>query len=168
MRGHKRFKDGAWRLVVEAGNDPITGKRRQVDRTVRAPNTRAGEAAADVELAKLIVEVSSGAAPSSNVTVGEPLLRGVEHRRRAWEARSTGQPGWTVTIIRKLFVPRSGDVQLGKLRPVDIDHLYRDGAATAWPNRRCGDCTTCCTRRSVWPGSCGTTSATGSRAARPG
>jgi hypothetical protein len=37
MRGHKRFKDGAWRLVVDAGKDPITGKRRQVNRTVRAP-----------------------------------------------------------------------------------------------------------------------------------
>jgi len=78
-----------------------------------------------VELAKLIVEVSSGAAPSPNVTVGEPLLRWVEHRRRAWEARSPGQPGWTVTIIRKLFVPRIGDVRLWKLRPVAIDHLYR-------------------------------------------
>jgi integrase len=34
-----------------------------------------------------------------------------------------------VTIIRKHFLPRVGDVQLGKLRPVDIDHLY-----TQWRN----------------------------------
>jgi hypothetical protein len=87
MRGHKRFKDGAWRLVVEAGKDPITGKRRQINRTVREPNIRAGETVADVELAKLIVEVSSGTAPSSQVTVGALLLRWVEHRRRAWEDR---------------------------------------------------------------------------------
>jgi hypothetical protein len=33
MRGHERFKDGAWRLVVDAGKDLITGKRRQVNRT---------------------------------------------------------------------------------------------------------------------------------------
>jgi hypothetical protein len=83
MRGHKRFKDGAWRLIVDAGKDPITGKRRQLNRTVRAPNTRAGAATADVELAKLIVEVSSGARPSAQVTVGELLLRWVEHRRRS-------------------------------------------------------------------------------------
>jgi hypothetical protein len=108
MRGHKRFKDGAWRLIVEAGKDPMTGKRRQVFRTVRAPNTRAGEAAADVELAMLIVEVSTGGAPCSHVTVGELLLRWVEHRRRAWEARSPGQPDWTVTMIRKHFLPRIG------------------------------------------------------------
>jgi len=71
MREHKRFKDGAWRLVVEAGKDPVTGKRRQINRTVREPSTRAGETVADVELAKLIVEVSSPTAPSSQVTVGE-------------------------------------------------------------------------------------------------
>jgi hypothetical protein len=87
MRGHKRFKDGAWRLVVDAGKDPITGKRRQVNRTVRAPNTRAGAQAADVELARLIIDVTAGeAAPSAHITVGELLVRWVEHRRRAWEA----------------------------------------------------------------------------------
>jgi integrase len=127
--GHKRFKDGAWRLVVEAGKDPITGKRRQINRTVREPNTRAGETVADVELAKLIVEVSSGTAPSSQVTVGELLLRWVEHRRRGWEARSPGQPDWSLSVIRKHFLPHIGDVHLGKLRPVDIDHLY-----TRWRN----------------------------------
>ena len=112
---------------------PITGKRRQLNRTVRAPNTRAGAATADVELAKLIVEVSSGARPSAQVTVGELLLRWVEHRRRAWEARSPGQPDWTMSVIRKQFLPRVGDAQLGKLRPVDIDHMYsrwrQDGMA---------------------------------------
>jgi hypothetical protein len=114
MRGHKRFKDGAWRLTVEASKDPITGKRRAVNRTVRAPNTRAGAQAADVELARLIIEVTSGeAAPSAHITVGELLMRWVEHRRRAWEARSPGQPDWTLSVIRKHFIPRLGDVQLG-------------------------------------------------------
>ena len=50
-------------------------------------------------------------------------MRWVEHRRRAWEARSPGQPDWTLSVIRKHFIPRIGDVQLGKLRPVDIDHM---------------------------------------------
>jgi hypothetical protein len=88
MRGHKRFKDRSWRLIVDAGKDPMTGKRRQIFRTVRAPNTRGGAQAADVELARLIVEVTSGeTAPSAQITVGELLVRWVEHRRRAWEAR---------------------------------------------------------------------------------
>lgn len=59
MGGHKRFRVGAWRLTVEGPKDPITGGRRQVHRTVRAPNTKAGEKVADLELAKLIVEVES-------------------------------------------------------------------------------------------------------------
>jgi len=97
--------------------------------TRQMPSTRAGETVADVELAKLIVEVSSPTAPSSQVTVGELLLRWVEHRRRAWEARSPGQPDWTLSVIRKQFLPHVGDVQLGKLRPVDSDQLY-----TRWRN----------------------------------
>jgi hypothetical protein len=69
MRGQKRFKDGAWRLTVEASKDPITGKRRAVNRPVRAPNTRAGAQAADVELARLVIEVTSGeSAPSAHIT----------------------------------------------------------------------------------------------------
>jgi integrase len=134
MRGHKRFKDGSWRLIVDAGKDPMTGKRRQIFRTVRAPNTRAGANLADVELARLVVEVTSGeVSPSAHITVGELLVRWVEHRRRAWEARSPGQPDWTLSVIRKHFIPRLGDLQLGKLRPVEIDHMYarwrQDGMA---------------------------------------
>src|SRR4029453_6037049 len=140
MRGHKRFKDGSWRLIVDAGKDPMTGKRRQIFRTVRAPNTRAGPHPpaggnlADVELARLVVEVTSGeVSPSAHITVGELLVRWVEHRRRAWEARSPGQPDWTLSVIRKHFIPRLGDLQLGKLRPVEIDHMYarwrQDGMA---------------------------------------
>ena len=41
MAGHKRFRSGAWRLTVEGPKDPITGKRRQISRTVREPNTKA-------------------------------------------------------------------------------------------------------------------------------
>jgi hypothetical protein len=104
---------------------PITGKRRQLNRTVRAPNTRAGAATADVDLAKLIVEVSSGARPSAQVTVGELLLRWVEHRRRAWEARSPGQPDWTMSVIRKHFLPRvKADVDYGiALDPETVEAL---------------------------------------------
>ena len=42
MRGYKRFRSGSWSLVVDAGKDPITGERRQVHRTYRAPNTKRG------------------------------------------------------------------------------------------------------------------------------
>jgi hypothetical protein len=124
---------------------PRSGRGYGLDRAGRAlsspargrpaePNTRAGAQAADVELARLVVEVTSGqTAPTAHITVGELLERWVEHRERAWEARSPGQPDRTLSVSRKHFIPRIGDVQLGKLRPVDIDHLYsrrrQDGMA---------------------------------------
>ena len=97
MAGHKRFRAGAWRLTVEGPPDPITGKRQQVYRTVRAPNTRAGAKAADVELAKLLVEVDAQRVlPSSGVTVGQLMERWLAHRRPGWEERSPGQPDSTL------------------------------------------------------------------------
>jgi hypothetical protein len=58
VAGRKTFRAGAWRLTVEGPpKDPITGKRRKINRTVREPNTQAGAKAADIESARLIVEV---------------------------------------------------------------------------------------------------------------
>jgi hypothetical protein len=48
VRGHKRFKGGAWRLTVNA-TDPVTGKRTPVYATVHAPNNKRGAAKADSE-----------------------------------------------------------------------------------------------------------------------
>lgn len=132
MAGHKRFKDGAWRLVVSAGKDPVTGRRKQVHSTFHASNTRAGEKAADLALAKLTLEVAAGQRAPGVVRVGEFLERWVEHRRRAWEERSPGQPDWTLNVIRKHITPYIGDVPLtnDQLRPLDLDHMYDRWRAT--------------------------------------
>ena len=62
--------------MVDAGNDPITGKRRQVHRTFKAPNTKRGAAEADTALAKLIAEVEAGRAiPSSGLTAAQLIER---------------------------------------------------------------------------------------------
>lgn len=93
MAGHKRFRSGAWRLTVEGPPDPITGTRQQLNRTVRQPNTKAGAKVADIELAKLLVEVDAQRVlPSSRVTVSQLMERWVAHRRPSWEERSPGQP----------------------------------------------------------------------------
>lgn len=125
MAGHIRFRAGAWRLTVEGPPDPITGKRQQVHRTVRAPNTKAGAKAADVELAKLIVEVDAQRVlPSSGVTVSQLMERWVAHRRAGWEERSPGQADATLARIRNHITPELGNVALDRLRPVDVDNLY--------------------------------------------
>jgi integrase len=124
--GHKRFKDGAWKLTVSAGMDPVTGKRKQVHATVHAPNNREGAKVADIELAKLVVEVAAGRRAPSVIRTGEFLERWVEHRRRAWEERSPGQPDWTLNVIRKHIAPYIGDLPLTNddVRPIDLDHMY--------------------------------------------
>jgi glutathione S-transferase len=60
MRGHKRFKEGAWRLAVANGFDPLTGRRRTIYESVSGANNRAGAKLADARLAELIVAVESG------------------------------------------------------------------------------------------------------------
>jgi hypothetical protein len=50
-----------------------------------------------------------------------------------------GPPDWTLSVIRKHFIPRLGDLQLRKLRPVEIDHMYarwrQDGMAESSARR---------------------------------
>jgi hypothetical protein len=71
----------------------VTGRRRPVNATFHAPDTKTGAKAADVELAKLLVKVDGErATPRSGITVGQLLERRVEHRRPGWEAGSPGQP----------------------------------------------------------------------------
>ncbi|HET6949010.1 MAG TPA: hypothetical protein VFI47_01445 [Acidimicrobiales bacterium] len=75
MRGHKRFKAGAWRLTVNA-TDPLTGKRKPVYATVHAPNNKRGAAKADSELAKLVAKVETGRTmPTSGMTVDQLIDR---------------------------------------------------------------------------------------------
>jgi len=49
VKANKRYRDGAWRLTVAAGSDPLTGRRRTVYKTVHAPDNRAGAKQADAE-----------------------------------------------------------------------------------------------------------------------
>lgn len=125
MRGHARYRGGdKWQLVVNA-NDPVTGKRKPVYRTIPAPNTKRGRQQAETELAKLVAEVEAGRTwPTSGLTVRQLLERWVEHRRPSWEDRSPGQPDATLARIRNHITPHIGDLALDRLRPVDVDHLY--------------------------------------------
>ena len=77
MRGHitQRSK-GSWRLVVDAGKDPVSGKRRQVTRTVRGTKRQAQDALTD-----LLIEIRKGRHDGTELTVGETIARWLEHAR---------------------------------------------------------------------------------------
>jgi hypothetical protein len=81
-------------LPTVNAKDPLTGKRKPVFRTIRAPNTRRGRQQSETELAKLETEV---------------------------EAR---QPDATLARIRRHITPKLGTVALDRRRPIDIDDLY--------------------------------------------
>ena len=69
VRGHKRFKAGAWWLTVNA-KDPVTGKRKLVYATVDAPNNKP----ADSGLAKLVAQVETGLTMPTSGMTAEPLI----------------------------------------------------------------------------------------------
>ncbi len=122
MRGTLRFKDGAWRLQVYAGRDERTGKRKQVTRTVRAPDTRAGRKAADAELARLVLEVEAGRHRlDHDTTLAELLEQWVTASSIDWSPATTYQYRWT---IEHRIVPHLGALPVHRLRAHDLNTLY--------------------------------------------
>jgi hypothetical protein len=92
--------------TVKGASGPITGKRQEVYRTVRAPNTRAGAKAADVELAKPVVGADAERVlPSSGVTVGQLMERWLAQRRSGREERSPGQADAPLARVRNHIRP---------------------------------------------------------------
>lgn len=120
MRGHirKRAKD-SWSIVVDAGRDPGTGKRRQIWRTVHGTKKKA-----EAELARLIHSIETG-------TNLEPQSTTVEMFLRHWLAVTKSRVGPRThdrysEVVRIHIAPTLGRVQLGRLRPLQLEGLYRE------------------------------------------
>ena len=76
MRGHIRKRSaGSWQISVSAGFDPVTGKRKQIWRTVRGTKKDA-----EREVTKLLREVDAGnSADPGRLTVGDYMERWLRH-----------------------------------------------------------------------------------------
>lgn len=117
MRGYltQRSK-GSWRLVVDAGTDPETGKRRQVTKTVRMTKRQAED-----ELAQFITEVAGGRHAAGDMTFRTLVTR--------WLANvETDLSESTVekyeSVLRLYILPVLGDRLVRKLRAGDLDEVY--------------------------------------------
>lgn len=66
--GHVTKRGEAWRVVVDAGTDPVTGRRRQLTRTVRG-SRREAESVRNA----LLSEVAEGRAARTGSTVADLL-----------------------------------------------------------------------------------------------
>ena len=119
MRGHirKRSRD-SWTLVVDAGRDPATGKRKQVWRTVRGTKK-----VAEAELARLVHSVETGTDLEPQSTSVEMLL---DRWLKATKARVSPRTyDRYAEVVRLHISPTIGRVQLGKLRPLQLEDLYK-------------------------------------------
>lgn len=130
MRGHKRWREDrqAWELRVPRTPHPLTGERRTATRLVKGD-----EAAADLALAYLIVEVDQGQpVTGEGTTFGdlvERWLAMVERDLSPTTVRTYRQ------IIGRRIAPALGRVPLDRLGPDRLDDFYRalidDGLAPA-------------------------------------
>lgn len=108
----------AWRVTVDRSPDPLTNRRRRVTKLVREPDTKAGERAAKLAEAQLLVDVAAETVTDSSA----PLAVVAE----AWYARG-GNPTWkprTAEGYRRLLdarvIPRWGSTSLDEIRRGDI------------------------------------------------
>ena len=108
----------SWELKFDAGNDPITGKRR-----IRYASFKGNKRNAEIELSRLVTANAKGeGVDASKATLAEFLDRW----ERDWA--SGGVSGKSLERYRqilKLYVrPRIGAIRIQKLRPVDLNELY--------------------------------------------
>lgn len=109
-------KDGqpTWRIVVDAGRDPVTKRRRQITRTFRG-----SERAAKTYRAKLVAEVADGRHAGSSSTVGFLLDRWLEHAAVTDVTRDDYR-----RVVETYLRPKIGKMQLHRVRASDIDRIY--------------------------------------------
>lgn len=116
MRGHlKKVADGKYRLVVYAGRDPQTGKKRQVWRTFYGTADEADE-----QLQRLVVETRDGLHAYPPGSFGDLLERWLAVAHLAPATREDyGR------VIRAHLLPELGDVDISRLRASDFDRQYQ-------------------------------------------
>jgi integrase len=138
MKGHKRFRSGAWRLAVFAGVDPDTGRKRYLFETVRTPNNRMGAKAADARLAQLVAAVEEGRAPAArpspkaDVLTLRALAARWQSANRPRQNQRTGQwIGWSPKTakthadnFRAYILPTLGNHDVAGITGLDLDELY--------------------------------------------
>ncbi len=120
MRGNirNRGKD-TWEVRIDMGRDPLTGKRRQVSRTVRG-RKRDAEALA----ASLISQQEAGIdTPRGRQTVSNFLQQWLRDYARPNTAPKTFRR--YEQIVRLHLTPVIGEIRLSKLRPLHIQAVYR-------------------------------------------
>ena len=126
MPGHLRQRGSAWELRAFAGRDPSSGRRIYSTRTFHGTKRTA-----ELELAKLVAEVSGVGAVARDATFGELVLSWF-HMAEPELSPSTVR-GYR-RLIDTYIVPTLGAISLAKLKTSQLDGFYRtlrDGGGKA-------------------------------------
>jgi len=119
MKGHiRRQGDGSWELKFDLGRDPVTRKRQ-----TRYHTFRGTKRAAQIELARLISEATTGNyIDPAKTTVAEFLDRW----ERDWAVVNVSAKTYERyrDLLAKHVRPHVGGVRIQKLRPVHLSELY--------------------------------------------
>ena len=129
MRGSLRSRRaGVWELIIQLPRDPITGRPRQLSRTVHGTKRDAQRA-----LAAEIALVSAGKVTATTQTVGELLS--------SWYEKAAGDLSPSTSakyrrLIDKRLLPAFGRIRVRDLTPQHLDAFYaklvrREGLAPA-------------------------------------
>lgn len=113
----KETQPGVWRVRVDAGADPVTGKRIQLSRVVRG-----GVRAAEDALRRLHKEAADGKRGRQSASVGELLDQWLANSRSTLSPKSI--QNYSMRIEKQLR-PTIGHIPVEKLTARHLDQLYR-------------------------------------------
>lgn len=119
MNGSMREKrPGYWELRAWAGHDPVTGRRRQLSRTVQG-----GKREAQRALAGFVSEVSRGETVATpRVTLAQAMERWLEHQ--STKDRGAGTLRGYRQITMAVAAAPVGTVPLARLKAEQIEAFY--------------------------------------------
>jgi hypothetical protein len=110
--GFIRQRGNAWQVIVHAGRDPLTGKRRNLTGTARTKRE------AQALRARLLTQVDEGRRPATDATVAQLLERWLEMADLAWSTRVTYKG-----YIQRTILPTLGHLPLRRLDTATLDRF---------------------------------------------
>ena len=118
MKGYMRRRGPSWELRVYLGRDPVSGRKRYANRSVRGSKQRAERVLRD-----MVSAAEAGVTHRAGATFGELCETWLAHASGHLAANTVIE---TRRILDRMLLPRLGDVPLAGLRPEHLDALYAD------------------------------------------
>jgi len=109
-------RPGAWELIVQLPCDPVTGRAKQLTRTVRGTKREAQRA-----LSALVTEVSAGKISSSMTTLSQLLVQWLDLVSAQLAATTVRE---YQRLVATRLAPDLGDLALRRITTQRLDSYY--------------------------------------------